>query len=819
MKDKIKKLLSIALCFTTIAGMSNISEIQALAASDTLNGGSFSITDPDYPDLENATVSLTADGELTLGNFLSLNITGENGEDLTYHFISKLKDADTGEDLSGYRIMCTEHNEYLKGKPFLISSSLAGKTVYCEVFNIDRNGQEVIKESNRITIPEFGDNSYSIEVSSYEPNIYETNTIASLLKNGESIEGYGAEWFCIYKSGDVIQSSNFNKDDNEIKAQYSISNDVLFTNNSADTYIKIYTTSDKSEYIVSDVFSGASFEVSELEFTDKIMVGTTPKVQVNSYENLFHRNWPAFHSGLIGIYYYYYINNEFVGYYDASNTENSFKIPENSEGKEFKVIELSRNRLDEYVTNYQYNFISEAGTASATAIIEAYQEPITPSLKIEGKPTPGNILKPVFNTEYIEANGLNEDDFEYLWVINDGQKMVSKKTYEIQPEDIGSYILLSVSIKDPDGNYTDSAESDMIRILDKTVTISGSTNVDDVITATVEGEFTTDEEKGFVYTWYVEDGVEIEGAGNTKEMLITEEIMKQIEGKNIYCSLNDGNEESFEYISNKISVPTSSIENNNLIITNKNTGKTPVSVTQRDTLIANITGENIPEDVYYMWFVEGESKAGFAIGETITITDELIKENNLNGKRIYCIAESPTNESFKLESELIEVVNTGSSELEINSGKCNVFVSQGQSFSVTIPAFISMNGEKNSTNETDFYTVVIADIAGGDSIKVEPVKLNVTLSQAGKRDLEAIISTTDGWEYEINKNGVSEDDLSGGITRNHKITVAKLSAGRWRGTFNWNVTTIGTKIKDSEEYVEYRQFNSVTKEWTDLGRQ
>ena len=55
--------------------------------------------------------------------------------------------------------------------------------------------------------------------------------------------------------------------------------------------------------------------------------------------------------------------------------------------------------------------------------------------------------------------------------------------------------------------------------------------------------------------------------------------------------------------------------------------------------------------------------------------------------------------------------------------------------------------------------------------------------------------------------------------RNHKISVAKLSAGRWIGTFNWSIITTGEKIKDSEEYVEYRQFDSATNEWKDLGRQ
>ena len=45
--------------------------------------------------------------------------------------------------------------------------------------------------------------------------------------------------------------------------------------------------------------------------------------------------------------------------------------------------------------------------------------------------------------------------------------------------------------------------------------------------------------------------------------------------------------------------------------------------------------------------------------------------------------------------------------------------------------------------------------------------------------------------------------------RNHKISVAKLSAGKWTGTFNWNITTTGNKIKDSQEYVKYRTYEST----------
>lgn len=808
MKSKLKTVLSMALCFTILFS----SGFNVLAAD-----GSYSITDKDYPDLKTATITLTADSDLTPGNFLFLNITGDNGEDLTYRFISKLKDADTGEDLTGYNI--TDYAYSISNKPFLISSSMTGRTVCCEVYGIDRDGQEITKESNPITIPEFGDSSYNIQTDYFDSDKYYIT--ASLFKNGEGIKGYGAEWSVMYKDESLNKQSIYKTiSDNNEATEYSISLTELQINGDecCDSFIKIYTTPDKSEYVISDIVYIYNYELTDITFKSKIMAGSTLNYEttvssVFEDADLYNKNaLNSYDNENNKCDCYYYIDNKLVGYYSGLYSESDFKIPEDSEGKEFKIIVISRNRVsEEYVVSGLYEHVSEAGVASATAIIEAYQEPITPSVEIGGKPVPGSTLTPILNQKYMEANSnLNEDDFEYLWIINDGQKMVSGKTYEVQPEDVGSYILVSVDIKDPDGNGVDSVTSEEVLISDKAVTISGSTNIGDTVTATVDGEFTEEEEKAFVYTWYTDSDVEIEGAENTKQMVITEDIKKQIEGKNVYCVLNN------KYISNEISVPKSN-ENIKLVVTNEDTGETPSSVKAGDTLVADITEYDVlPDDIYYMWAVE-DDKSLLGMGKTITITDELIQDCELNGRKIYCIAESNTDEEFKLSSEMILVKATD--KTETNSAECNVIVSQGQSFSVTIPAFISMNGEKNVTNEADFYTVVVADIAGGDTIEVKPVKLNIVLSQAGKKDLEAEISTEDGWNYEISKDGVSEDDLSSGVKRNHKISVAKLSAGRWIGTFNWSIITTGEKIKDSEEYVEYRQFDSATNEWKDLGRQ
>ena len=144
-------------------------------------------------------------------------------------------------------------------------------------------------------------------------------------------------------------------------------------------------------------------------------------------------------------------------------------------------------------------------------------------------------------------------------------------------------------------------------------------------------------------------------------------------------------------------------------------------------------------------------------------------------------------------------------------------------FKVTIPAFVSLDGKKNDLNQNkaQFNTVVVADIAGKDSIEVKPACEGLTfkMEEAGgiKKALDAVIEgSTEGWVYQIG-SGCTEEQLSTeGITRTHTITVSNLSAGRWTGTFDWRIVTTGNKIDDSVEHVDYKQYDSKTKAWTDV---
>lgn len=139
-----------------------------------------------------------------------------------------------------------------------------------------------------------------------------------------------------------------------------------------------------------------------------------------------------------------------------------------------------------------------------------------------------------------------------------------------------------------------------------------------------------------------------------------------------------------------------------------------------------------------------------------------------------------------------------------------VYVAQGQSYSVRIPAFISMDSDG-----ADFVTVVKGDIAGNNIITVQPDREVVVLSEDGgaKNPINAtIIPNANGWVYDLNPanathtNDVTEDALLTGIERQHNIRVnSGLTAGTWRGIFNWNISCSGNAIADSQEEVRYHE--------------
>lgn len=127
---------------------------------------------------------------------------------------------------------------------------------------------------------------------------------------------------------------------------------------------------------------------------------------------------------------------------------------------------------------------------------------------------------------------------------------------------------------------------------------------------------------------------------------------------------------------------------------------------------------------------------------------------------------------------------------EGSSTECEVYAEIGNSFTVTIPKKITLSG----TTKTGSYTVTVeGDIAGTDIVKVVPDK-SFALSSSGLADITATINQDKTeWIY-------SEFTTIG----NGSINAKDLSAGKWEGSFNFNISLDGTKTNNSEENVIYK---------------
>lgn len=409
-----------------------------------------------------------------------------------------------------------------------------------------------------------------------------------------------------------------------------------------------------------------------------------------------------------------------------------------------------------------------------------------------------------------------ENKFDFQWQREDetGTKTnilnETKISYTTTAEDLSSKSILAEVTPKTD-EYTGSAQTPEINVItsDPVFTLSITSNTDptkpgSVLTAKVlrdEEEITSDKGRDWDYIWKNEDGDVLQEGGKTYTAK-TEDV-----GKKVYCEIVELN----NLKSNEIPVVDDMPTEDELIVKDNEKPDTPNPSTTKpgNTLVAEFetTEDGInPEEIIYTWYVKGNDGAD---DEEVGSSKELSVLDELVGKKVYVVLTYPGKDEWMRESKLITVK---ADTEETSKGECNVIVTQGQSFIVTIPAFVSLNGAKKTDNEANFKTVVTADISGSDSITVEPAVTSFEMTERGgiKKALTATITGNKlGWRYAYDEDDCNETAFESGIERVHKISVAKLSAGKWTGTFNWNITTTGNKIKDSQEYVKYRTYEST----------
>lgn len=110
---------------------------------------------------------------------------------------------------------------------------------------------------------------------------------------------------------------------------------------------------------------------------------------------------------------------------------------------------------------------------------------------------------------------------------------------------------------------------------------------------------------------------------------------------------------------------------------------------------------------------------------------------------------------------------------------CEVYATLPSSFTVQIPKVVILTG---ATNGSGAYTVKVSgDIAGNEKITVAPAT-SVAMQQTGKDDVTATIAQTKTiWT-------VDDEDLATGVSTTGTITAAGLTAGQWKGSFNFDIS-------------------------------
>ena len=170
----------------------------------------------------------------------------------------------------------------------------------------------------------------------------------------------------------------------------------------------------------------------------------------------------------------------------------------------------------------------------------------------------------------------------------------------------------------------------------------------------------------------------------------------------------------------------------------------------------------------------------------------LMTSNIINLLPIFSFAESKTKDSIGSinmqddgttvgidETQTQKTEYSDSIEAEGLQGS-DVYVSQASMFGVTIPKTIILDGKKNNENINKAnYIVTISsksNFAGNEKIKVVP-NTNFTMSQLGKNDIQAnIVQDKIEWLH----NEIS-------IVGNGEISTTAMTAGMWKGSFNFNI--------------------------------
>lgn len=148
-----------------------------------------------------------------------------------------------------------------------------------------------------------------------------------------------------------------------------------------------------------------------------------------------------------------------------------------------------------------------------------------------------------------------------------------------------------------------------------------------------------------------------------------------------------------------------------------------------------------------------------------------------------------------------DVTETKEITEDVAKEACEVYAELGSSFTVTIPKKITLSG----ADKTGSYSVsCTGDIAGDEWVSVVP-DASFAMKQTGKKDVTASVTQAvnrfrgDNYTGSLLADG-SEAKMADGATGS--ISAADLSAGAWKGTFNFVIALNPTASSSTETSAE-----------------
>ena len=450
-----------------------------------------------------------------------------------------------------------------------------------------------------------------------------------------------------------------------------------------------------------------------------------------------------------------------------------------------------------------------------------------------------NPVKATIDSATIDGNGYvgetltavtepEDADATYQWYsrttnstsTTNATKLGTGKTYTLTENELGKYVFCAVT---GTGNYvtSSSVKTNVIEVTEKTVvaldsvSLTGTSKVGEKLTASVEPADATVE-----YKWYRADSAdatswtEITGATSSTYTLTSDDEDMYIK---VVATGTGDYEGSVEAVS------SSSVEAENTVVAIERvtvSGSTKVG----QTLTANVYPSTASADIRWLAAdTEDGDYEEIGNGKTYTLTEDEVgkyikaeatnKDDSSNvvlSSATSVVEESSDDDSnvdeygrIKDSIENVEYVTEDMSEAFIDTEErdCLVYASQGQTFSVIIPKTLQFDGSQSAAS-LDFTTTVKADISGYDEITVEPEVTSVTMSESTgiKKD---IICDLEIGQTKFSIANDTQEALEEGKEANHTASVDGITAGEWKGTFNWLISVKGNQTTDSKEDVEY----------------